>query len=236
MEPSDRFPNPGETDQGAIICAVRTSNRPEMNFGPFDRQPQAMPLMPAPPPALSAETRRALLQFVRVLSHWVLTGGGEVRPGEPSVEGQFGGAFVTFYRGRSLRGCMGTFLSTNHLTATLEEVTHSSLTDPRFETDPITLKELPELTIEISILTAPQRTDQPLALVPGTHGIIVRQGSKSGCFLPKVARERRWNAEQFLSQCCTLKAGLPAGAWREPGTEVYLFCAEELAEQGVSVA
>lgn len=186
--------------------------------------------MPAPPLALSAATRATLLRFVRELSRWVLSAGREARPAEPNVDGRFGGAFVTFYRGPSLRGCMGTFLSTTHLTATLEQVTRSSLADARFRTDPITLKELPELTIEVSVLTDPERTDQPLALVPGTHGIIVRRGSQSGCFLPKVATERGWNAEQFLSQCCTMKAGLPAAAWREPDTEVYLFSAQGFAE------
>ncbi len=67
-------------------------------------------------------------------------------------------------------------------------------------------------------------------MVPGEHGIIVRRGDRSGCFLPKVAGERGWSAEETLSNCCTMKAGLAADAWREPGTEVCLFTADAFDE------
>ncbi|MEN6424930.1 MAG: AMMECR1 domain-containing protein, partial [Phycisphaerales bacterium] len=35
-----------------------------------------------------------------------------------------------------------------------------------------------------------------------------------------------WTREEFLSYCCFHKAGLPADAWKDPETEVYLFTAE----------
>jgi AmmeMemoRadiSam system protein A len=125
---------------------------------------------------------------------------------------------------------MGTFEETNDLGATIEQVTRSSLTDPRFASNPITAQELPELDIEVSVLTKPARTDNPAALVPGRHGILIRRGARSGCFLPKVASERGWSAEEFLSTCCTMKAGLPADAWRDPDTQVQLFEAEAFSE------
>jgi AMMECR1 domain-containing protein len=56
-------------------------------------------------------------------------------------------------------------------------------------------------------------------------GIYIKRGCASGCFLPQVATETRWSKEEFLSYCCAHKAGLPADAWKDPATEVYLFTA-----------
>lgn len=147
-----------------------------------------------------------------------------------TIEGRFGGVFVTFCRGERLRGCVGSFLATDDIGETIRDVTRKSLVDSRFVTNPITAEELASLNIEISLLTAPVETADPLSLVLGYHGILVRRGAQSGCFLPKVARERSWNAEQFLSNCCTTKADLPADAWRKSDTSVRLFSAQVFSE------
>ena len=147
-----------------------------------------------------------------------------------TIEGRFGGVFVTFSRGKRMRGCVGSFAATDNLEETIRDVTRKSLVDSRFVTNPITAEELPSLNIEISVLTEPVESTDPLSLVLGYHGIIVRCGGQSGCFLPKVAAERSWNAEQFLSNCCTMKASLPAGAWRKSDTSVWLFRAQVFSE------
>jgi uncharacterized protein (TIGR00296 family) len=69
--------------------------------------------------------------------------------------------------------------------------------------------------------------------VIGTHGIVVRRGSLSGCFLPKVAVEQRWTVEEFLSNCCKMKAGLPPNAWRDQSTGVFVFTADVFSEEFV---
>jgi AmmeMemoRadiSam system protein A len=102
----------------------------------------------------------------------------------------------------------------------------SATGDPRFMANPITPGEVNKLDIEISVLSPLQRTDDPLSLELGTHGIYIKRGYASGCFLPQVAEETGWSKEEFLSQCCLHKAGLPPDAWRDPSTEVYLFTAE----------
>ena len=147
-----------------------------------------------------------------------------------NIEGRCGGVFVTFCRGKRLRGCVGSFAATDNIEETIREVTRKSLVDSRFVANPITGKELRSLNIEISLLTEPVETTDPLSLVLGYHGIIVRRGAQSGCFLPKVASERSWNAEQFLSNCCTMKADLPADAWRTPDASVRLFTAQVFSE------
>jgi len=178
----------------------------------------------------SPQQRRQLLLVARETSERFLSAAKREAPESPSIEGRFGGAFVTFWNAKALRGCVGTFAPTTDINATIQEVTKASLKDPRFAVDPITAAELKDLEIEISILSDPEPTDDPASLVPGRHGIVVRRGMQSGCFLPKVATERNWSAEEFLSNCCTMKAGLAADAWREPDTEVLLFEAEVFSE------
>lgn len=180
----------------------------------------------------SAQDRQQLLRCARETAIHALGAAKGAPPEKLSIEGRFGGAFVTLWRGSTLRGCIGSFVPTHDLAATIQELTRSSLKDARFTSDPIIAAELPELTIEVSILSDPKPTDDPASLVPGQHGIIIRRGGRSGCFLPKVALERGWSAEEFLSNCCTMKAGLDSDAWRGPDTEVLVFEAQVFSEAG----
>jgi len=148
----------------------------------------------------------------------------------PDIPGEYGGAFVTFWSGARLRGCVGRFEHTTNLSEMVAEVTRATMSDERFANDPITARELSLLTIEVSVLSDPMETNDPKSLIVGVHGLIVRRGTRSGCFLPKVAVEHGWSAEQFLSACCTMKAGLPADAWQSRDTTVYLFTAEVISE------
>jgi AmmeMemoRadiSam system protein A len=107
------------------------------------------------------------------------------------------------------------------------EMAQASATgDPRFLDDPITPDELPNLDIEISVLSPLKKTTDPLSLRLGVDGIYIKRGLYSGCFLPQVAEETGWTKEEFLSYCCSHKAGLPADAWKDPKTDVFLFTAE----------
>ena len=136
------------------------------------------------------------------------------------------GAFVTLRRGKQLRGCMGTFKAEATLGETVDRVARLACRDPRFTGRPVTIDELPEITIEVSVLGPLEQTDDPASLRIGSHGVLVRRGEVSGCFLPHVAVECGWTAEEFLSTCCSMKAGLPEDAWRHPTTDVFLFTAE----------
>ncbi len=134
---------------------------------------------------------------------------------------------MTLKNGERLRGCIGQFVSDIPLIELIAEMARASATsDPRFLSDPITADELGQLDIEISVLSPLVQTDDPLSLRIGVDGIYIKKGFASGCFLPQVATEAGWNKEEFLSYCCSDKAGLSPDAWKEPGTEVYLFTAE----------
>jgi AmmeMemoRadiSam system protein A len=178
----------------------------------------------------SDKQRRALLNVARETAAQAI-GVTKESPAPPSrIEGTHGGAFVTFWRGKLLRGCMGQFAVTDDIVKMVEDVTRSSLADPRFLSNRIDGAELAGLNIEVSVLSDLEPTDDPASLIPGTHGIVVRGKRRSGCFLPKVASERGWSAEEFLSNCCGMKAGLPADAWRSSDTKVLLFTADVFAE------
>jgi AmmeMemoRadiSam system protein A len=137
------------------------------------------------------------------------------------------GCFVTLKNHDQLRGCIGQFTSESPLIELIAEMAKSSaIGDPRFFANPITTNELEQLDIEISVLSPLQRTEDPLSLRLGIDGIYIKRGHASGCFLPQVATETGWSKEKFLSYCCAHKAGIAADAWKNPGTQVYLFTAD----------
>ena len=137
------------------------------------------------------------------------------------------GCFVTLKNEERLRGCIGQFVSDVPLIELVADMARASAcSDPRFFDEPITAAELKYLDIEISVLSPLSKTKNPLDLRLGIDGIYIKKGFASGCFLPQVAAETGWSKEEFLSYCCAHKAGLPADAWKDPCTEVYLFTAE----------
>ena len=142
------------------------------------------------------------------------------------------GCFVTLKNKDELRGCIGQFVSDRPLIELVSQMAAASSTgDSRFFGRPITPKEVKDLDIEISVLSPLKKTLDPLSLRLGINGIYIKKGYASGCFLPQVAREEGWSKEEFLSYCCSHKAGLRADAWKDKNTEVYLFTAEILEEK-----
>lgn len=180
------------------------------------------------------EQRRTLLLIAREAIAADLTGASPPALREDVSFPACGGVFVSLHRGRLLRGCIGTFQPEGALPMMVQRMAVEAAHDPRFVTQPITAQELPEINIEISVLSEMQRTNDPLSLELGRHGIYIRRGYRAGCFLPQVASaDRGWTREQFLSHCCHDKAGLAADAWRDPTTEVYLFTAEVFSEHSI---
>ncbi|HPC94784.1 MAG TPA: AmmeMemoRadiSam system protein A [Sedimentisphaerales bacterium] len=137
------------------------------------------------------------------------------------------GCFVTLKNHQRLRGCIGQFTSDKPLIELVVDMAKASASsDPRFLGDPITPDEVDQLDVEISVLSPLKKTDDPLSLRLGIDGIYIRRGCSSGCFLPQVATETGWSKEEFLSYCCSHKAGLRPDAWKDPKTQVFLFTAE----------
>ncbi|HXG53948.1 MAG TPA: AmmeMemoRadiSam system protein A [Vicinamibacterales bacterium] len=135
------------------------------------------------------------------------------------------GVFVTIKRRGELRGCLGTLECRGSLAEDVARCARDSASrDPRFP--PITRGELPDLSIEISVLGPLELVDpeQPGAVVIGRHGLVVEVGSSRGLLLPQVAGERSWTVGEFLEHTCR-KAGLPPHAWKH-GARVFRFDAD----------
>ena len=158
---------------------------------------------------------------------------GEPKPDHHADEApqlqQHLGAFVTLHKQGQLRGCIGRFLPDEPVWQVVAQMARSAATeDPRFQ--PVSKSELADIDIEISVLSPLVKTDDPMSLELGVHGIYIKSGFQSGTFLPQVATECDMTKEEFLSACCAHKAGLPPDAWKDPETEVYLYTAQIFKE------
>jgi AmmeMemoRadiSam system protein A len=144
------------------------------------------------------------------------------------------GVFVTLYKKNGdLRGCIGSIDPIGPLNRTIEEMAIASSTqDPRFP--PLSLSELKEIEIEISVLSVPRLISSADDIKMGVHGVIVKRGFNSGVFLPQVATETGWTKEEFLNNLCEHKAGLEKNAWKDKSTKLYTFTAEVFSEKDVN--
>jgi uncharacterized protein (TIGR00296 family) len=139
------------------------------------------------------------------------------------------GVFVTLntYPAKELRGCIGLPEPIKPLDEAVVEAAVSSATrDPRFH--PISLHELPHITVEITVLTTPQPIEaespeeQLEKIEIGRHGLIIEKGGCRGLLLPQVPVEHGWGKEEYLA-CLCMKAGLPVNIWREKDAKLYRF-------------
>lgn len=138
-----------------------------------------------------------------------------------------GAAFVTWKRDGRLRGCIGSVEPHRPLAEDVEANAVAALTrDPRFA--PSTARDLPRLTLSVSVLGPLEPVGDPALIEIGRHGAVVEKGSRRALFLPQVPVEWGWDLATFLAQLC-LKAGLPEDAWQK-GAALYRFEAESFGE------
>ena len=139
------------------------------------------------------------------------------------------GAFVTLHAHGDLRGCIGYIESAMPLSRVVEDVAEkAAFDDPRFP--PLTPDEYPAVQVEISILSPLRRIVSPEEIVIGSHGLLLEHGWHRGLLLPQVATEYGWDRTVFLENVAR-KAGLPAGAWRDPSARIFIFSADIVRER-----
>jgi AmmeMemoRadiSam system protein A len=137
-------------------------------------------------------------------------------------------AFVTLKERSMLRGCIGDIFPRQPLyKSVISNAINASTKDPRFL--PVNIVECNDITIEISALTVPHPVSSPDNIRIGTDGIILSKGERSAVFLPQVAPEQGWGLQETLSNL-SMKAGLPANAWKENAT-FQVFEAEVFGEE-----
>ncbi len=181
---------------------------------------------------LSNEARKELINIARTSLRNAVSG-REYEPNDPGMEELLAccGCFVTYKAAGRLRGCLGCFTATDPLYQSVAHYAFLSATeDPRFVGSRITESELGKVALDISVLSPLQPCDDPMAIELGTHGIYVRQGWNTGCFLPQVATETGWSIPEFWSNCCSHKAGLSPNAWQGDDVERFVFTAEVIED------
>jgi len=153
------------------------------------------------------------------------------------------GVFVTLNTIKpthELRGCIGfPYPQASIINSTIRAAIYAATEDPRFP--PVSLSEFKNsVAVELTVLTQPEvlkpreRKTLPDLIEIGRHGLIIEGMGTSGLLLPQVATEWKWDASEFLTNCC-LKAGLPPDSWLLDGVEVKVFegeIFEELKPEG----
>ena len=140
------------------------------------------------------------------------------------------GAFVTLKKDSQLRGCIGRFEPNDPLYKVIQQMVIAAATeDHRFA--PVKAEELSQIHIEISAMTPKQKISDWQKIELGKHGVVIQKGNRSGTFLPQVAADTGWSKEEFLSQLCSQKAGLPTNCYQDPEVDLYTFEAQIFEEQ-----
>jgi AmmeMemoRadiSam system protein A len=173
--------------------------------------------------------RTELLRLARATLQNYLSAGSipEYHTSRPELRARRG-AFVSLHRREELRGCMGQLVADRELYRIVQHCAISAaVEDIRFR--PVTTEELPELTIEISVLTPFRRVRDVEEIEVGKHGIYIIRGASRGLLLPQVAARHDWDRETFLQQTCR-KAGLHETAWKEPATTINIFEAQVFSD------
>ncbi len=144
------------------------------------------------------------------------------------------GTFVTLKIDDQLRGCIGSLSADEPVVEGVRRnAINAAFHDPRFS--PLTVEEVDNVDIEISILTEPQfleytdSVDLISKLRADVDGVIIRKGAASATFLPQVWKQLP-RPDMFLSQLC-LKAGLSADTWRKAGLEVKTYQVQYFEEK-----
>jgi len=136
------------------------------------------------------------------------------------------GTFVTLKTKGQLRGCMGCLTPSETILEGIQRnAINAAFNDPRFPA--LTLIELDQAAIDISILTNPQEleysegSDLLEKLRPNIDGVIINKGQARATFLPQVW-EQLPKTQEFLAHLCR-KAGLPPDEWKkgELGVSIY---------------
>ena len=181
-------------------------------------------------PSVSKKAQEELLKLAREAIETYIEKGKllEVKNTLPELSRKFG-LFVTLRQGKNLRGCIGQVEHPDALSAIIARLACSAaFGDPRFPQ--LTKEELGKITIEVTVCSPLRKISNPEEIIPSLNGVVVRRGAMSGLFLPSVWDETGWAKEKFMNYLCAEKAGLPQDAWKDKGTDIYIFTGFDFSE------
>ncbi|RIH65606.1 AmmeMemoRadiSam system protein B [Mariniphaga sediminis] len=167
------------------------------------------------PFSVSEEEKKELLQKARhSIAHYLKTGrrNKPSPPETPGILNRQAGVFVSVYLNGELRGCIGNFARDEILNDLVQRMAISAACDYRFKN--LQAGDLPEMELEISVLSPLKKITSPDEIELGRHGIYIKKGIHSGTFLPQVAQKTGWSLHEFLGHCSRDKAGLGWDGWK----------------------
>ncbi|NIO00776.1 MAG: AmmeMemoRadiSam system protein B [Candidatus Latescibacteria bacterium] len=200
-------------------------------YDDFAEKPHPEEHRPAEPKdefMLNRHQKKSLLSFARKTIEQFLAAETVplVRGFDPVLENKKG-AFVTLNMHERLRGCIGHMAEDMPLCQVVGYcATQAAFNDRRFS--PVTLEELPDIEIEISVLTPFQEVGGVEDIQVGRDGVLIKKGDRSAVYLPSVPVEQGWNREEMLEHLC-LKAGLSRNDWKK-GARFFTFQAMAFSE------
>lgn len=183
--------------------------------------------------ALTAEDKKLLLDLARRTIRYALDHQKIPEPSDLNFTPADSmkpprGAFVTLKKNGQLRGCVGDIFPQRPLyKSVLANAIYAAFGDRRFEQ--LRGEEYDQIRIEISALTPPTPVASAQEIRIGTDGMVLRKDGHSAVFLPQVAPEQGWDLETTL-QHLSVKAGLPADAWKQ-GATFQVFQADVFGEE-----
>lgn len=183
---------------------------------------------------LTQEQKKRLIEIAKSTIKLYIEEGkvNQVNVADPRLSEEEG-TFVTIHKNGELRGCIGNILGRGPLYLLVRDMAIAAASeDPRFP--PVQKEEFKDLEIEISVLSKPWIVQTIDEIKLGEHGVIVSRGAfNQGVFLPQVATETGWSKEEFLSELCSQKAGLPRNCYKDPATTIRVFTADVFNEKDV---
>jgi AmmeMemoRadiSam system protein B/AmmeMemoRadiSam system protein A len=130
------------------------------------------------------------------------------------------GVFVSVYVADDLRGCIGSMTGRKPLFELVGEmVLSAALDDDRFKS--VSRDEIPEVKIEISVLTPGVKVQNVDEIIPGKHGVYITNGWQKGTLLPQVGEKMNWTTEELLGHCARDKAGMSWEGWKN--ADIYKY-------------
>ncbi len=224
---------PGVRDDSSVDYAALAFARGDAAGRPLG-PPAAVLSVPLDAPPLDGALGARLVRVARAALEAELAGGAsrlvsELRDlGDGPELSRLQAVFVTLKRKDpseaarlgELRGCIGQVEPTYPLdVAVVRSALDAALDDPRFPA--VEARELPRLSVEVTVLSPIRPVASWKEIRVGTHGIVLTKGANRALFLPQVATEQGWTLGETLDHL-SVKAGLAPGAWRT-GAQLSVF-------------
>ncbi len=138
--------------------------------------------------------------------------------------------FITLKKDGNLRGCIGSLVAHRELFDDLvTNAKKAAFEDPRFK--PLTVEELPYISLEVSILTPPilvhyqDIADLKTKITIGIDGIILKNGNNQATFLPQVWEDIK-DFDTFFNHLCR-KAALDGNCLANH-PQIYKYQAQKI--------